>query len=57
MKLFRKRMSELEESCRNGEISERVLREKINGWMEYARYGNTHKLRLGLIKNLILTNL
>ncbi|MBU0530716.1 MAG: reverse transcriptase/maturase family protein [Nanoarchaeota archaeon] len=45
LRLFRKRLVELEESYICGEISKEKLLEKINGWMEYARQGNTHKLR------------
>jgi len=54
MKLFRKKMYELEKSYRKGEISEDVLWEKINGWIEYARHGNTHKLRLRMTNNLVI---
>jgi len=45
IRLFRKRLEELEVLYKNKEISRDKLFEKIDGWMEYARYGNTYKLR------------
>ncbi|MFH1978126.1 MAG: reverse transcriptase/maturase family protein [Candidatus Aenigmatarchaeota archaeon] len=45
IRLFRKRTIELEKSYICGETSKDKLCEKINGWLEYARHGDTYKLR------------
>ncbi|MFH1630789.1 MAG: reverse transcriptase/maturase family protein [Candidatus Aenigmatarchaeota archaeon] len=42
---FRIRLDWLIQLYRSGDISDQTLNDSVAGWMEYARYGNTWKMR------------
>jgi len=49
---FRMRLSDWKGAYVAREISKEKLDEKINGWTEYARHGNTYRLRLDIRKRI-----
>lgn len=51
-RLFYKRMKNLEIAYKNEELSREELLENIEGWLAYARYGNTYRLRRSVAQRL-----
>lgn len=51
---FRKKLADLEQDYISGDISRDKLQERVNGWLEYAKWGNTYKLRKKVTSHLLI---
>lgn len=53
VKLFKERLVYWQRQLKEKRISTGDITQKIRGWCEYARYGDSYKLRKRLFKNVV----
>ena len=49
LKAFKAKLRLWQKSMKQGRLDTAQLSQKIKGWVEYARYANSYKLRKGLL--------